>query len=51
MENKPNESEVKIETAELKLIEPKQTSEPIVISQKGKNTRNIPAVLFIVHFY
>jgi hypothetical protein len=28
--------------------EPKQRQESIVISQKGKNTRNIPEVVFVV---
>jgi hypothetical protein len=44
-ENK--QSDIKIEKVE-KTQEIKESSDSLVISQKGKNTRNIPAVLFIV---
>jgi hypothetical protein len=44
-ENK--QSDIKIEKVE-KTQEVKESSDSLVISQKGKNTRNIPAVLFIV---
>jgi len=44
-ENK--QSDIKIEKVE-KIQEIKESSDSLVISQKGKNTRNIPAVLFIV---
>jgi hypothetical protein len=47
-ENK--QSDIKIEQME-KSTEVKESSDSLVISQKGKNTRNIPAVLFIVSRY
>ena len=48
MVDQGKETEVKTDS---KSIETKQTSDPsITVSQKGKNTRNIPAVLFIVNF-
>lgn len=44
-ENK--QSDIKIEKVE-KSNESKENTDSLVISQKGKNTRNIPAVMFIV---
>lgn len=48
MEEK-KQSDIKIETVKTSPIDnPRTDSDSIVISQKGKNTRNIPSVLFIV---
>ena len=46
MEEKKQQSDIQIDSVQTKETRPSQES--IVISQKGKNTRNIPAVLFIV---
>ena len=45
MEEK-KKSDIQIET--VTPVQPRTNTDSIVISQKGKNTRNIPAVLFIV---
>ena len=45
MEEK-KQNDIKIETVEKTY----QSKDSIVISQKGKNTRGIPEVLFIVNF-
>jgi len=50
MEEK-KQSDIKIEIVKTTTDDVKSINESIVISQKGKNTRNIPAVLFIVNIH